>query len=213
MVSNIAEHLLQRERFDADLDSEEEETEWSESETESEEDSSSSDDDYYKSKKKKSKKRKTKKTETKKTSKKVKIASTDEKEAKSPMHKGTPVPGKASTEDIESHIRQLNEMSLQDPQYGLVYYRMVCMDPSIISLNIVRPPLAHPPAYASRTPTPQTSAPASYPYQPSSNYTPQTPATGSNWIPVYPTRTSQAPAPSTFEQSPPPHMNYSTPPR
>ncbi|KAG2031091.1 hypothetical protein BDR03DRAFT_1016405 [Suillus americanus] len=45
-------------------------------------------------------------------------------------------------DEIEDLIKQLNTMSLEDPQYGLLYYRVTKLDPRVMQIISPPPPRA-----------------------------------------------------------------------
>ncbi|KIK32935.1 hypothetical protein CY34DRAFT_18704 [Suillus luteus UH-Slu-Lm8-n1] len=137
-VIAIAEKLLHRDRFDADLLLSEVETE-SESDSSTEEnsdvntdsESSESEAEFFR-KKKKANEPKVKK-EVKKS---LKTAKGNVKEAKVKTSKDKK-PGITSPEpmdEMEGLIKRMNSISLDDPDYALYYYRATRIDPTIKEL-------------------------------------------------------------------------------
>ena len=149
-VISTAEKLLHRDRFDADLLLSEEDSSTSDSEdststdtdstSSNAEDSDSEEDLDYKPRK-----------AAKKVSKKHSVAKENPKAYRG-NQTGTKTPKdlsgktKHSSEtssmepqnEVEGLIKQLNAMSLDDPQYGLLYYRATKMDPTVI--KVISPP-------------------------------------------------------------------------
>ncbi|KAG2035120.1 hypothetical protein BDR03DRAFT_1012813 [Suillus americanus] len=148
-VISMAEKLLHRDRFDADLLISEDETDSSASEsedtssTESESTTSSTEDSETEEevKPRKSKKKSQKKHSSLKDTPKHKESRSGTSTPKDTSKK-TKCSKDATTlepqDEIESLIKQLNSMSLDDPQYALLYYRVTRLDPRV--MKIVSPP-------------------------------------------------------------------------
>ena len=156
-VISAAEKLLHRDRFDSDLLISEEKNNFSSSDSEdsdstessltsSEESSDSEEEEEIKPRK-----------STRKGSKKHYVAK--ETPRHKDRHSGTVTPMDSSKkvrgskeatsmeprDEIEDLIKQLNTMSLEDPQYALLYYRATKLDPRV--MQIISPP---PPRFGAR---------------------------------------------------------------
>jgi hypothetical protein len=133
-VNLAAEALLQRDRFDGAIEDTDEEGESMREEESSDEETSDSESEDDRKYKKKSIKRKGK---SPRKSKIVEESSDDEPVRKtkpdSPRRKVT-----SSRPEVEGLIRQLNSMSVDDPGYGLTYYRAIKLDDEVD--KVVRAP-------------------------------------------------------------------------
>ena len=176
-VRTMADGLLRRDRFDND-DSEEEESESQnssdegtasdgDSDSESDSDSDDSDEGYalVKTPVKSSLKKKAKKnSKTVKSKSKTRDPKEDPirplvstKEAKKTIKKLEKEGSKANKQDeMESLIKQLNSVSINDPNYGLLYYRAVKMDPDVAL--VLKSPLTRQSGTQNRPSSSQTNA-------------------------------------------------------
>ena len=164
-VDKVVTNLLHRNRFDADLRSRDIETSDSEDndmidsseslESESDfsddygADSSDESDDIYSRKKrykvsrerkkyKKNGKDSTRSRLTYKRSAKHKVMPNQNEKVPSESKKDEPQSVQANQDEIEALIKQLNSMSLNDPSYGLTYYKAIKLDPDVA--KVVRMP-------------------------------------------------------------------------
>ncbi|KAH7917598.1 hypothetical protein BV22DRAFT_1026067, partial [Leucogyrophana mollusca] len=161
-IVTTAEHILRRDRFDADDIHLEDRTQDSDSDGSYDSD----DDDYARLSKKKH----------------VKIAKCSKDISDNEGRKPVPPrearrtlkklereePCAQQQDEMETIIKQLLQMSLDDPNYGLNYYRAMKRDPDII--HVVRPPSIHasaPVQAPSRLPS--TSQPRTFPPRQPSN--------------------------------------------
>ncbi|KAG2335946.1 hypothetical protein BDR05DRAFT_953707 [Suillus weaverae] len=148
-VISMAEKLLHWDHFDADLLISEDETDSSASESEdtssaeSDSTTSSSEDSEteeevkaHKSKKKSQKKHSSSKDTPKHKESHSGISTPKDTSRKTKGSKDTTT--LEPQDEIESLIKQLNSMSLDDPQYALLYYRVTQLDPRV--MKIVSPP-------------------------------------------------------------------------
>jgi len=138
-ICAIAEKHFKRDKFtemmlstpylDSDNSSDSDDTSGSESDSESS--SSSSDSDYGSRKKHKSHKKK------KKRKKQLKEKADKASKAKDTLTQRFQGP----EDEIEGMIKQLNTMSLQDPNYGHLYFKVLKMDNTGVALKCIREPL------------------------------------------------------------------------
>ncbi|KAH9830316.1 uncharacterized protein C8Q71DRAFT_862606 [Rhodofomes roseus] len=147
-VNQKAEALLQRNRFDADRlpsddeDDSDEESDSDDSSSDSSDDSSSESEEDIKSKKSSLKNKKRKLTKKKHSSKKN---DTDEDEDTADLKKAQAARRRAAQDEkkkaneVEELIRQMNKMSLSDPEYGVLYFRACTMSP--LAASAIRPPV------------------------------------------------------------------------
>ncbi|EPT00589.1 hypothetical protein FOMPIDRAFT_1122500, partial [Fomitopsis schrenkii] len=150
-VNTKAEALLQRNRFDADrLPSDDESSDDdsdSESESQSSDSSSESSESESDKSKRKSKSSKKKKLTKRKTSSKKDDPDLSEDETPT-LKRANAIKRKAAKdkkqgeEALEDLVRQMNHMSLSDPEYGILYLKACRMDPLVAS--VVRPPMIAP---------------------------------------------------------------------
>ncbi|EED80363.1 predicted protein [Postia placenta Mad-698-R] len=153
-VNSKAEALLQRNRFDADrlpLD----ESSALESDSDSN-DSSDSESEHDK------KKRKQKAAKHKVRTKKRLVVKSEDSDNEEDIKKAQATRKKATKEmkkkanEVDNLVRQLNRMSLEDPDYGVTYLRACRLDPLVAS--VVRKPLIESTPPMTRPSAPMTSA-------------------------------------------------------
>lgn len=136
-VTAVAEHYFHRDRFDkmfmdAELfndDSDNEDYD-SGSESDTEEDSDSEIEITYRSKSKP-------KSKKKKPTKKKKSTSKKEENNTGDPGKGKQSDGSKGNTEVEGLIRKLNGLSLNDPDYGPTYYRVMSLDTSGLAAKCI----------------------------------------------------------------------------
>ncbi|KAA1473777.1 hypothetical protein DENSPDRAFT_840269 [Dentipellis sp. KUC8613] len=139
-VNEIAESILQRNKFDVDFDeSDSDDKEWP-GKQDSDDDSNDSDEDERLRQIKLRKQLTESALAKQRQSQKVHFARDEEPEMvkvhPSLGHQGTNI--KSTQHEVEEMIQQLNSMNPRDPQYGLVYYRAIKKDEFVS--KVVRAP-------------------------------------------------------------------------
>ena len=133
-IDLAAETLLQRNRFDrilADTDSEDEASSGEEESSESDDESSDSDSESERERRHRRSRRKKPRTRRRKSE-----VERSEK-VETPRKRVVNAPRK----EVEGLIRQMNLLTVDDPKYGLAYYRAMKLDEDVS--KIVRPPIPH----------------------------------------------------------------------
>lgn len=133
-INRAAEALLQRDRFDAYMAGSDDEDD-SEDEDDSDEDSSDSDEDDLKTLRRRMKKKA--KYSKKKASDSDSDSDDDAPRKKKGKAEKRKLKGKEEPE-IESLIKELNSMSINDPGYAALVFRAIKLDPEV--LRVIRPP-------------------------------------------------------------------------
>ncbi|EED81348.1 predicted protein [Postia placenta Mad-698-R] len=159
-VNSKAEALLQRNRFDTDrLPSDDEDSDDESSASESDSDSNDSSDSESEHDKKK---RKQKAAKHKVRTKKRLVVKSEDSDNEEDIKKAQATRKKATKEmkkkanEVDDLVRQLNRMSLEDPDYGVTYLRACRLDPLVAS--VVRKPLIESTPPMTRPSAPMTSA-------------------------------------------------------
>jgi hypothetical protein len=129
-VTSVIETLLMRNRFDADDSDYDQKIDLADplSESDSSSDSDSGSDNE-------SRKKKTKHKSKKLASKRLETKDKERRETETPESKKSKL---NEGDEVESLIKQLGRMSLEDPEYGLMYYRAIVLDSRVE--KVVRPP-------------------------------------------------------------------------
>jgi Cobalamin biosynthesis protein CobT (nicotinate-mononucleotide:5, 6-dimethylbenzimidazole phosphoribosyltransferase) len=150
-VIAVVEKLFERDRFDynlADSDTEEEDSEDDDSDSGSESDTESEEEDKDKSSSRKHKQkkyrssRKSSDTESEDDDEPVKAKHKSRKVAEKPATpkevKKSPPPKEAHQDDVEILIKQMGRLSIDDPKYGLLYYKAIKLDK--MAVQCIAPP-------------------------------------------------------------------------
>ena len=141
-ISEVAERILQREKFDEFVESDDSDefgTDWSgDSESSTEE---STDEDIRVIEARKAKAERKKKESRKKVryerEHRSRMKEQRSEEERRPKRKSTPPPSAAKLrqseqqDEVEELIKQMSKMNINDPTYGLVYYRAIKLDPAV----------------------------------------------------------------------------------
>ena len=145
-VIRVVEKLFERNRFDYNLaDSESDLPEGNDDSDTSEDESESEDEDkpYVKTSKRTKKKKRTSRYSSEEEEDLVAPArqahKTHKPISKEITGKKQPVDKHTGQEDVEQIIRQLGKLSLDDPKYGLLYYRAIKLDTTVA--QCVAPPV------------------------------------------------------------------------
>ena len=146
-VEAAAEAILQRDRFDRNLiDSDDEEDDETDDEDSREDEADSSDEDSeaeIKRLKKKAKKLKelstVRKTKKKLLTKKYIDSDDEDSRPKKVASKNSSTGKSGDHQEVEELIKQLNSMSLNDPGYGIAYFKAIKMDKDVE--KVVRRPM------------------------------------------------------------------------
>ncbi|KZP29953.1 hypothetical protein FIBSPDRAFT_726795, partial [Athelia psychrophila] len=189
-INAAAEGLLQRDRFDAYLNKSDDDSDSENSSSEDEDSSSDSDDDLRRLRNKIKKKAK---YQTKKTrfsvSESDSDSSDDEPQAKTRASKSLKKKVNSKSEpDVDTLIKELNSMSINDPAYAALVYRAMKIDLDILKV-------VHQSAFATTTSAP----PVQYPQRLNTAFQPQPPPhMNSNYSPPRQFHDTQSVPPRPF---------------
>jgi hypothetical protein len=184
-VSAAAEAVLQRDRFDRNfVDSDQEDRDETDSDvSENEADSEDEDSEVELRKLKKQTKKLKELAAARKAKRKAKIKTYIDSDDEEPRIKKTNAPKNVAkpseSKEVEELIQQLNSMSLNDPQYGYLYFKAIKIDKDVEKV-VKRPYIGVPQGNNSRSPV--TAAPGQKRDIPP-HMTPQNPPAADGYIP------------------------------